>query len=231
VANENFPVAGRSAAFTARLAAHEIGHTLVGKCIGTFIHLVTIVPDLGYQGRTVRSGPVSELDLNDDSKVLNTTEVISVCESLLELEPELGSNRIASSEHYQRCIGNIMELVAGQEAELLLHSDQPVLGAVHDFVEADAFAKLAVVASPSVEALIKYCQAESRGLLEKNIDIARALVAALIAKGTLLTDEIDQIISATVVARAVEAERVRRNDWHRREQSAAEFLKGITNVE
>jgi hypothetical protein len=63
-------------------------------------------------------------------------------------------------------------------------------------------------------------------LLEANIDIARALVEALIEKGTLLTDEIDAIISATVVARLVETERQRRADWERRKESAAEFLKG-----
>jgi hypothetical protein len=43
--------------------------------------------------------------------------------------------------------------------------------------------------------LIRYCKAEARGLLVSNTDITRALVAALIEKGALVTDEIDGIIS------------------------------------
>jgi hypothetical protein len=98
------------------------------------------------------------------------------------------------------------------------------LGTAHDHVEADAFAKIAVAASPAVASLIEYCKSEARGLLEQNIDIARTLVAALIEKGTLLTDEIDAIISATVVARSLEKERRRRDDWHQRRASAEQFV-------
>jgi hypothetical protein len=74
--------------------------------------------------------------------------------------------------------------------------------------------------------LIRYCKAEARGLLEQNIDIARALVAGLIEKGTLVTDEIDRIISAAVVARSLEKERQRRYDWKECERNAATFLIG-----
>jgi hypothetical protein len=53
------------------------------------------------------------------------------------------------------------------------------------------------------------------------------LVAALIEKGTLLTDEIDQIISATVAVRSLEKERRRRDDWKARQLNAAMFLQGV----
>jgi hypothetical protein len=62
---------------------------------------------------------------------------------------------------------------------------------------------------------------EARGLLQQNIDIARALVAALIEKGTLFADEIDQIISTGIIARSLDKERKRRDDWREREASAA----------
>lgn len=217
MANPNYPVPGRSEIRNARIAAHEIGHTLVGRCIGTHIHSTTIIPEFGpngYQGRTIRSGPVTELALND-STVLETPEVVSICERLLELEPELGSCRIESSEYYQRCQGNVIELMGGEAGELLLYPDVPVLGTVHDHTEAQAFAKIAVAASPAVAALIDYCKAEARGLLEANKDIAVALVEALIKKGTLLTEEIDAILSATVVARSLKKGRQRRQDWKR----------------
>jgi hypothetical protein len=232
MANEKlYPVPGRSADRNVRIAAHEAGHALVGRCIGTHIHLCTIVPDdeQGYQGHTVRSGPVTALELNDDSTILDTAEVMAICERLLELEPEIGANRIESSEAYQRCQGNIIELMGGEAGERLLHPDLPVLGAIHDHTEALSFAKIAVATKPAVGALIEYCKSEARGLLEQNIDVARALVAALIEKGTLLSDEIDAIISGTVVARSLEKERQRRTDWKQRELSAADFLKGLAS--
>jgi ATP-dependent Zn protease len=104
-----------------------------------------------------------------------------------------------------------------------LDPEQPVLAAEHDHTKAQAFAKIAVAASPSVSALIEYCKSEARGLLESNIDIVRALVAALIEKGTLVTDEIDEIISGAVVARSAEKEHKRRSEWRAREASADRF--------
>jgi hypothetical protein len=57
-----------------------------------------------------------------------------------------------------------------------------------------------------VRALVEYCKAESRALLEQSIDIVEVLVEALIAMGTLNTDEISAIISACMTARSVTAE-------------------------
>jgi hypothetical protein len=114
------------------------------------------------------------------------------------------------------------ELFAGQEAELLLHPGPP-LGAVHDFVEADAFARISVVASPAVASLIEYCKSEARAILQHNLDIARALVAALIEKGTLVTEEIDEIIFRTMAEGTIAIERQRRLDWQQRRESAARF--------
>jgi hypothetical protein len=71
--------------------------------------------------------------------------------------------------------------------------------------------------------LIEYCKSEARGLLEQNIDIARALIAALIENGTLLTDEIDAIISTTVVALAGKKKPPPR-DWRTRYASAAQLV-------
>jgi hypothetical protein len=226
-----YPIEGRSELKNGQIAAHEIGHCLTGRALGTHIHLVTIIPNFdgpnGYQGRCVRSGPVTEMGLTD-SKVLETEEVLSICERLERLTPELGTSRRESSEYYLICQSNIIELVGGQECELLIHPDLPSLGARHDFTEADAFAKVAVAASPAVSALISYCKAEAHALLEQNIDIAKALIEALIKKGTLITDEIDQIISHQIAMRSIEMETVRRADWKRRQASAAEFLEGLS---
>jgi hypothetical protein len=69
----------------------------------------------------------------------------------------------------------------------LLHPDQTVLGAVHDHTVGARVCKNCCRRTP--------LQVEARGLLEQNMDISRALVAELSEKGTLLTNEIDAIIS------------------------------------
>jgi hypothetical protein len=116
--------------------------------------------------------------------------------------------------------------MAGEAGELL-HPDLPVLGAIHDHTEAQSFAKIAVVASPAVASLIEYCKAEARAILQQNVDIVRALVEALIARGTLLGDEIDEIIFRTKAAETIAIERQRRRDWQQRQESAARFSVSI----
>jgi hypothetical protein len=44
----------------------------------------------------------------------------------------------------------LIELLGGEVAELILHADHPSLGAKHDQIEANAFAKVAVAASKLV---------------------------------------------------------------------------------
>jgi hypothetical protein len=113
-------------------------------------------------------------------------------------------------------------LCAGKAAEQILHPELPCLGAVHDHVEAEAFARVAVASQPAVAALVAYCEAEATALIKANIDIANALVVALIEQGTL-GSEIDAIISATMTTRSIETEHRRRDEWKRREVSAAAF--------
>ncbi|WP_156164601.1 hypothetical protein [Bradyrhizobium sp. LTSP885] len=152
-----------------------------------------------------------------------TEEIRSICERLERIAPELGSTRVALSEYIIRSQNNVVELLAGEAAELILHPDLPSLGAVHDFVEADAFAKVAVAVRPATMALLEYCRSEASGLLTENRDILDALIAALIAKGTLSGDEIDAIIAGCITVRSAKAEGARRQDWERRSVSAATF--------
>jgi hypothetical protein len=98
---------------------------------------------------------------------------------------EFGSLRVADSEVYIRAQSMVIELLGGKVAELILHPDHSSLGAKHDQIEANAFAKVAVAASPAVAALIEYCEAEAAALIRANIEIVDALVEALIEAGTL----------------------------------------------
>jgi hypothetical protein len=220
-----YPVPGRSELFNLRLAGHESGHALVTKCLGDTCWSVTIIPGDGFEGKCVRSGPPSDLTLQENYED-KTEESLTVCERLERLTPELGSARSESAEYYVRSQSNIIALVAGECAELLLHPDLPSLGAAHDGVEARAFARIAVAASPAVEALIGYAVAEATALLTSNRDILDALVEALIEAGELSGERVDEIISDCVTRRSAETERQRRDVWKQRETSAAEFLKG-----
>jgi hypothetical protein len=225
-----YPVPGRSADLNKRICSHEIGHCLVSKAIGDMVHMVSVIRGDNFEGRCVRSGPVSSLtfDDSDTTSVMQHDEVISVCERLERLGgPEIGTSRIETAEYYCRGLNNVVALVAGEACELLLHPDIPSLGAQHDLTEAKAFARITVFASPAVEAMIQYATVEARSIISANLDIARALVAALEKAGQLSGEQVDEIIADTIAARAVAAERIRRNDWKARQLSAATFLKGL----
>jgi hypothetical protein len=222
MASKKYPVAGRSELRNRRIAGHEIGHALVTRALGDSCWSVTIIPGGGFEGKCVRSGAPSDLTLQENYED-KTEEILTVCERLERLTPELGSARSESAEYYVRSQSNIIALVAGECAELLLHADLPSLGAAHDGVEARAFARIAVAASPAVEALISYAVAEANALLTSNRDILDALVEALIEAGELSGERVDEIIAATIATRAFEAEKIRRNDWNARQRSANRF--------
>jgi hypothetical protein len=220
MANENYPVPGRSADRNARIAAHEIGHALVTRALGDSCWSVSIIPAEGHEGRCVRSGPPSDLTLSEIG-MDKTEEILTVCERLERLTPMLGSARSESAEYYIRAQSNVIALVAGECAETLLHPDLPSLGAAHDGIEAAAFARVAVAAQPAVKALVAYCRAEATAVLTGNRDMVDALVEALIEVGELSGERVDEIISDCVSVRSAETERKRRDDWREREASAA----------
>jgi hypothetical protein len=226
-----YPVPGRSELRNRQIAGHEIGHALVTRALGDMVWSVTVVPDRGpngFEGKCVRSGPPSDLALNEND-VDKTEEILSICERLERLTPVLGSGRVESSEYYIRSQNNVIALVAGSCAELLLHPELPSLGANHDATEAAAFARIAVAASPAVSALVEYCRAEATALLTANRDIVETLVAALIDHGELSGERVDEIIADCVTARSVKREQERRADWKLRQDNASEFLKAVAS--
>lgn len=157
----------------------------------------------------------------------NAREVVSICERLEHLAPELGSGRTADSAQVIAGQSMVIELLAGSAAEEILFPHEKSLGAKHDQVEAHAIARICVAAQPATKHLIQYCYAEARALIRTNIDIVEFLVAALIEFGTLDNTEIDTIIAAGMTARAVKKEHKRHDDWRERQHNAAAFLKRI----
>jgi hypothetical protein len=222
---DGYPVPNRTALRNAQICAHESGHALVGRALGNSVWLVTVVPDLGpngFEGRCVRSGPVSEMTLSEGNSN-QTEQILSICERLESITPELGSARVDLSEYIVISQNNIVELLAGECAELILHPTLPSLGARHDHTEAAAFARVAVAAAPATIALLAYCKAEAVALLTQNRDCLDALVEALIEHGELSGSEVDAVISGAVGARLMATEVKRRVEWAAAEQRAAAF--------
>jgi hypothetical protein len=144
------------------------------------------------------------------------------------MAPELGSLRVADSEMYIRAQFLVIELLGGEVAERILNPDQPSRGAKHDFVEASAFARIVVAASPAVAALLAYCEAEATALIRANIEIVHALVEALSKRGILTGDEIYLIIARTISMQSVVEEKQRRADWQCTAKSAAKLQSGAS---
>src|SRR5665647_1902535 len=97
-----YPVQDRTPLRNRRIAGHEIGHAFVSRALGDTVHCTTIIPDRGpngFEGRCVRSGPISELTLAENSEA-KTAESVDICARLARLTPELGCARVESSEYY-----------------------------------------------------------------------------------------------------------------------------------
>jgi hypothetical protein len=61
-------------------------------------------------------------------------------------------------------------------------------------------------------------------LITANRDVDEALVEALVERGTMRGDEVDDVIAHQIALRGLRLERERRLDWERRRQSAASFV-------
>jgi hypothetical protein len=211
--------ATRSPEYNRRCAAHECGHAIVGRALGSFIELVTIVPHGEYAGRCVRRGaPSRSLNLLDEQKVkeqtpaaLTTADIVALCAQIGA--PELGAPRVDIAEEITRSQTNIIECLAGTVGERVIFPDLPPLPAEHDRAEARALAKVICASPLAVDSLLTYAEAEAEALIRDNRDIVEALTDSLVGKGTLSGDQVDAIISACVARRSLAAEHDRRRRW------------------
>ncbi len=72
--------------------------------------------------------------------------------------------------------------------------------------------------------MLQYAEAEARAILIVNLKIVHALVGAILVAGSLSGDEVDEVIFREISAQGVAVERANRDDWRRRQASAARFL-------
>jgi hypothetical protein len=212
--------AARTPEYNRRCGAHEIGHAIVGRALGSLIEFVTILPDGEYAGKCVRRGaPSASLNLLDQEKVKErqtpaaptTADLVAACEHIGA--PEVGTARVDLAEEITRAQTFIIELLAGSVGEHIMFPDLAPLPAEHDWAEARALASVVCASPAAIDALLAYAEAEAEALIRANIGIVSALVDALVEKGTLIGDEVDAIIAACVARRSLAAEHERRRSW------------------
>jgi hypothetical protein len=97
-----------------------------------------------------------------------------------------------------------------------LHPDLVPLRSEHDTTEAFAFGRVAAATRSAATDLIRYAEVEAAGLIRENLDIVRALVDAILERGTLTGDEVDMIIGTAMAKRLADSETCRRRDWQQR---------------
>ncbi|MGA7994793.1 MAG: hypothetical protein WCA28_07765 [Bradyrhizobium sp.] len=200
---------GRSALLVSRIAHHEAAHVIVGAAMGSIIEQCTILPDDKFGGQTIRRGPVTEQFPEaeaDDGPIKTSEEIVQIARTLAAMPPQFGRCRVAEAEAVVRLQVNVVELVAGTQAEVIFFPHLPPLDARHDEVEAAALASAICCATPdATEALVRYAKAEAVGLIEQNRDIITALADALVSRKTLYADDISAIIEDAVAARSQSA--------------------------
>jgi hypothetical protein len=193
---------GRDALTNARISAHECGHAACGLSLGAIITMVTIVPDNKFAGKTTRSGPRSASYPETDDPPKSVGEIVRLANELAALPRVFGASRAEDAEGIVRMQNSIVELLAGEEAERFYYPRLAPLGAEGDMIEAKALASAIAVSPSATAALISYCRAEARGIIEANADIVEALASELISRGTLHEPDIEEIVADVLGARS-----------------------------
>jgi hypothetical protein len=210
--------AARGPELNRRIVVHEIGHCYSAKACGSFVELVTAVPNNGFAGRCVRRGAApSSLNLVDERKAAQaapaaptTKQIADICAAIGA--PEIGAARVECAEETQRAMVNIIELVAARVCERIFYPDHEPLPADHDLAEARALAS--VIASPqAVPAMLAYAEAEAEALILTHLGVVQALIDALETAGTLSGEQVDDTIARAVAARLLAEEHERRRAW------------------
>ena len=84
--------------------------------------------------------------------------------------------------------------------------------------------------STSVDAFVEFCRQEAAEIVATSSHVIFALATALVEKRTILTDEIDQIISEAVSAEEFRIDKQRRADWTATIENAKAFHAEISGI-
>jgi hypothetical protein len=210
------PSVDRSEADDMRVCYHEVSHATVGRMQGQAIGGVTCVAGADFGG--LCWGPAYV----HGAKLPDSRSTPTLFEKLRAVMPEIGESRAGVADIFLHVHNQVVELVAGTEGERLFCEGEPWFAA-DDERQAFGYASLITSSPASAAAFIEFARVEAISLLTSSAYIVRALANELRIKRTMDGSEIDAIIERAVGANAIELEHQRRDEWRRREISAAAF--------
>jgi hypothetical protein len=212
----------RSQADDERISFHEAGHVTLGRQLtGVALGGVSIEGGDGFSGMAWGAKFDRSLKYSDV-----VDQVPTLYRQVVDQIPGVGESRAEIADLYLHIFHAVIELTGGTEAERLFCDGEPGF-AFHDEKEAVHFVSLITSSSESGMALIAACRVEARSILTAQAAIVKALAAELIVRRTLDGEEIDEVISGAISARALKVEQLRRADWRARQLDSARFVKWV----
>jgi ATP-dependent Zn protease len=164
-----------------RISIHEAGHATVALVQGRRIEAATVVPGEDYAGK------VSEAE--SPEMMADMLDLLSGDQMTVEVEA-----------HARR---HVVGYLAGKISEWLFCPAQSWMSdrdrsASSDLKLATAFARAICGSDEAAEALLAHARTGAREILETNAGVVLAIADALMARGTLSSFEIEEIIRTNV---------------------------------
>lgn len=187
------PLEKLSSDVRAVLALHESGHALIKRLLGFSCAGVTIIGGAEHAGLAWGDPDFdpATFSLEDEQQ-----DVERFCSSARALFPRDGERRDSAARLFARARETTLVYLAGQAAERVmlgaLFASRPFASADHE--AARRYAELICFSEAAVDQFLAYCEQEVEGLLTRYWSSVNAIAAALLEKGTLNGEQIDEAI-------------------------------------
>ena len=213
--NDVCPVPGRTGEDDLRISIHEAGHAIAARLLDHSLGGATVDPGPGYEGRVWGEHHMEALKdgCGDASHVR---------EVLAPMMPKAGEDRSPVADIFVSVYNQVIELLAGRAAELLLIDGEPA-EPIDDLRQARELAMLICCSEEAIDSFIAHCDVAARDLLTPYGDVVMVLSIVLRIKRTLGGPEIDEIVSDVEARKAWAAALARRRGWQAIVENAANF--------
>jgi hypothetical protein len=211
-----------------RIGIHEAGHCIVARLFGVPVHFATTIPDakLGFGGRAmIGFGPPVNRTTGD-----NYLTVDEIARTVDQHMPRPGEDRGWAAEWYAAVHENVVELLAGAAAEAVAFGRANDRTSRSDYAKAQRYARTICTSHASAEKYLEFALFEAAELIESYRTVLLALADELVKKRELDGSEVDQIISAALVALDRDRELSRRAGWHEVAERAQAFRTQTTKA-